>query len=189
VTVTSLNTLLVFLLGFGVLGATRGPKHEIWTLGGITLTMLFLSLGGVDIVKQLPVRIASGFLAVSGNQDGSNNAAAHPLSEPWTIIMLWLGTIALVVIAYAMGQKFGKEEKTRDFGSYMGGFLMGAINGACICLFLFSQGGFQNVNIQFPDGQMARTTIAPLIIIGLFVVGVAFVATRPKPASSSGGGK
>lgn len=185
-TIESINTLLVFLIAFGAIGVARGRQREIWTLGGITLTMLFLALGGVDIIKQLPVRVASGFLAMSGNQDGSNNAAAHPLQEPWTVVVLWVGTITLVAVAYLMGQKFGQNEATRDFGSYVGGLVMGAINGACICLFLFSQGGFHDVSIKFPDAQMARNTITPLILVGIAVVVIGIVATtRPKPASKT----
>lgn len=186
-TISSLNTFLVFLIAFGSIGLSRGYKREIWTLGGVSLTLIFLFLGGVDIVQQLPVRIFAGILSVSGNQDGSNNAAAHPLQEPWTVIMLWLGTVLLVGLAYLMGQKFSKTESPRDFGSYAGGFVMGAINGALICMFLFSQGGFTNVSIQFPDGQMARSMVTPLILVGAVVVFIAIVATmRPKPASSGG---
>jgi hypothetical protein len=177
-----LDTLLVFLIAFGAIGLARGPKREIWTLGGITLTMLFLALGGIEVIKQLPVRVASGFLAMSGNQDGSNYAAAHPLQTPWTMIMLWLGTIGLVAISFLMGQKFGgPPEKTREIGSYLGGLVMGMINGACICVFLFSQGGFSSITIQFPDGQTARNIIAPLILIGIAGVAIGFAAMRPKP--------
>ncbi|MBA3826986.1 MAG: hypothetical protein H0X24_24225 [Ktedonobacterales bacterium] len=184
-TVSALNTLLVFLIGFGAIGLARGPRQEIWTLGGITLTILFLTLGGLDIIKQLPVRIASGFLSVSGNQDGSNSVAAHPLQDPWTTVMLWIGTLGLVGVSYLMGQfGKGKKDEKRDFGNYFSGFLLGMINGACVCIFLFSQGGFKDVVIQFPTGAASRTTIAPLLLVGLVVVIIAIAASRPKPADT-----
>ncbi len=187
-TVSSLNTLLIFLIGFGSIGVARGPRREIWTLCGITVAILFLSLGGVEIVKQLPIRVAAGFLAMSGNQDASNSTASHPMGDPWPGIMLWVSTLALVAIAYLMAL-LGKKEEKRDFGNYASGFLMGALNGAFICVFLFSQGGFNDLTIKFPDGPTARTVIAPLILIGLAVVFIAIMAMRPKPASSSGSGK
>ena len=185
-TISSVNTLLIFLVGFGVFGLTRGPEREIWTLGGVALTMLLLFFGGSAIFEQLPVRIMSGVLALAGNQDGSNSAAAHPLQQPWTLIVLWLVTAALVFLAYFMGYKFAKPNDNRDFGNYAGGFVMGAINGAFICIFLFSQGGFQNLNIQFPDGTLTRTSIAPLILVGIVVTIIAITLTTRGKAASGG---
>ncbi len=185
-TISSIETLSVFLLGFGIFGCVRGPEREVWTLGGITMTMLLLFFGGTTIFEQLPLRVAAGFMALVGNQAGSNDLAAHPLQAPWTTVMLVCGTVALVLLAYVMGQKFGKPTATRDFGNFVSGFVMGALNGTFICVFLFSQGGFQaGINIQFPDGVLTRTSIVPLILVGIVVTLIAIGLSSRKPVGKT----
>jgi hypothetical protein len=183
-TITSVETLIFFVCGFGIFGCARGPEREVWTLGGITMTMLLLFFGGTSVFEQLPLRVGAGLLAMIGNQSGSNSLVAHPLQAPWTTVMLVIGTAGLVLLAYTVGQKFGKSPSTkRDFGSLASGFVMGALNGTFICVFLFSQGGFQaGINIQFPDGGLTRTSIVPLILGGIVVtlIAVGLSSRRPK---------
>ncbi len=185
-TITSVETLIFFVFGFGVFGGVRGPQREVWTLGGITLTMLLLFFGGTGILEQLPLRIGAGLLSMVGNQSGSNSLAAHPLQAPWTIVMLVLGTASLILLSYVVGQKFGKSPPAkRDFGNVASGFVMGAINGTFICVFLFSQGGFQaGLNIQFPDGGLTRDSIVPLIISGIIITLIALGLSSRKAKTS-----
>lgn len=182
-TVSAVETLLVFLCIFGAVGAARGPEREVWTLGGITLTVLLLYFGGATIIEQLPVRFTASFLALVGNQAGSDGFAAHPLLAPWTMIMLWIGTASLITLAFGMGQRFGKN-KPKVFSEHAAGFVMGALNGLFIAVFLFNEGGFQvGLHIQFPDGLLTRTIIAPVIMVGVVITVVTLFARR-SPAKS-----
>lgn len=183
-TVSAVETLLLFLGIFGAMGAARGPEREVWTLGGITLTVLLLFYGGAMIIEQLPVRLLAGVLALMGNQSGSNGIAAHPLAAPWTLAMLWLGTASLIALAYWMGQRFGKN-KPKVFSEHAAGFLMGALNGLFIAVFLFNEGGFQvGLHIQFPDGLLTRTIIAPVIMVGVIITVITLFA-RKNPAKTA----
>ena len=179
---SSLQTLIVFLCIFGIIGASRGPGREVWTMGGIVLTALLLLFGGTPVFEQLPLRIAAAVMSLAGNQNGSNSMAAHPLGEPWTTLMLWLVVGCLIILSYAIGQRFGTS-KTDSFGAVIAGFVMGAINGLVIAVFVF-QNGLSSLSIQFPDGLLTRSIILPIIMVGVGLAVIA-VATRKqtKPAA------
>lgn len=187
-TINSVETLIVFLCIFGIWGSIRGPEREVWTLGGITLAMFFLFFGGDTMFEQLPVRLVAGLASIVGNQSGSNYLSAHPLQQPWTLMMLWLATLGLVTLAYCMGFRFANvaANRSRDFGNIVSGFVMGALNGLFICVFLFSQGGMQaGLNIQFPDSVLTRTTIAPLILVGIVITIIAVALSSRSPAKKT----
>jgi hypothetical protein len=180
-TINAIETLLVFLCIFGTVGAARGPHQELITLVGIAMTLALLNFGGTDIVQHLPTRLLAGVASLLNNQSGSDYLSQHPWPDPWPTIMLWVGTIGLVALSYFMGTRFGQskgETANRDFGSVAMGFLIGALNGVFICVFLFSQGGLQaNVSIQFPDSNLTRGTIAPLILLGVVLTIIAIAVT------------
>jgi hypothetical protein len=186
-TITSVETLIVFLIGFGIFGCVRGPEREMWTLGGITMTMLLVFFGGTSLFEQLPLRVAAGITSLIGDQEGSNSIASHPLQAPWTIIMLVVCVAGLVVLSYVAGQRFGKAPpEKRDFGNLATGLLVGALNGTCIGVFLFSQGGFQaGINIQFPDSGLTRSSIVPLILVGIVVMVIAVSVAARKPRTGT----
>ncbi len=176
-TVSATITLLVFIAIFGVIGAVRGPGREVWTLVGMMVTAVLL-LFGRSPIEQLPVRIASGLLALAGNQNGSNDAAAHPLRAPWTIMMLWLVAIACISASYVMGQRFGKD-KPATFGEYIAGGMMGALSGLIIAFFLFSQGGLSALSIQFPNGVLTGSTAVPIIVMAVIIAFIALFSRKP----------
>ncbi|HKD75107.1 MAG TPA: hypothetical protein VKB76_06405 [Ktedonobacterales bacterium] len=181
-TVSSTITLLVFLSIFGVIGAVRGRNREVWTLVGVGVTAGVL-LFDYSTIEQLPVHIVSGILALAGNQNGSNDAAAHPLGAPWTIIMLLLAAIALISVSYLMGQRFGKG-KPETFGDYVGGAMMGALSGLIIAGLVFSQGGLSALSIQIPNGMLTRSTAVMIILVVVIVAFVAIFSSRKSAAKS-----
>jgi membrane protein DedA with SNARE-associated domain len=181
-TVSSTITLILFLAIFGVIGAIRGKDREVWTLVGVGMTAIVLLLG-YPTIEQLPVHIVSGILALAGNQNGSNDAAAHRLGAPWTTIMLLLAAIAFISIAYMMGQRFGKG-KPETFGEYVGGAMMGALSGLIIAVLVFSQGALSALSIQIPNGMLTRSSAGPIIVIALIVAGIAFFSNRKSAAKS-----
>ncbi len=184
-TITSVETLIFFVSIFGIIGAVRGPNREIWTVGGVTLTLIFLFFGGVTILEQLPVRIIAGSMALVGNQSASNSVSAQPLQAPWTYVWLWLATIALLALAFHMGQRFGKG-KPATIGECISGFAMGTLNGLFISVFLFNESGLRAaLSIQFPDSLLTRTSIVPLVLVGVAISLVAIATRRSSGPSSS----
>jgi hypothetical protein len=88
--------------------------------------VLLLAYGGATIIEP-------GVLALAGNQPGSDSLAAHPLQAPWTLVMLWLGAVGLVLLAYAMGRRFAAIGPKAP-GEHAAGFLTGALNGLFIAV-------------------------------------------------------
>lgn len=174
--VSSVETLIVFLGIFGIIGAVRGPGREVWTLCGVVLTAILLLFGGVPILQQLPLRLAAALLTLTGNQTGSTDLVAHPLGAPWTNIMLWLVVLGLLAVSYLIGQRFGAA-KSESFLSTIVGFAMGALNGLVIAVFIF-QNGLAPLNVQFPDGLMTRNGLAPFIFV---IAGIALIALVVRP--------
>jgi hypothetical protein len=184
-TISAVETLIVFVSIFGIIGAVRGPSREIWTVGGVTVTLVFLFFGGAAIFEQLPVRLLSGAMALVGNQGSSNSVAAHPVQAPWTYIWLWVATAGLIVLSYLMGNRFGGADHPKTPGAYVSGFAMGMMSGLFIAVFLFNDSGLTAaIDIQFPDGLLTRTSIVPLILIGLVIVLVAII-TRQSAGNSA----
>lgn len=183
-TVSAAQTLVAFLAIFGIVGSVRGPAREVWTLGGVTLTVVLLSFGGATFFEQLPVHFGAAFMSLIGDQASSADIAAHPWQSPGTVVMLLVATVALVTLAYLMGQAFGKEQPT-TFGERVAGFVMGAINGVFIALFLFNQKDLQpGLNIQFPSGLLTRSSVVPLVLVGVIIAIIAITNRRQaKPAS------
>lgn len=185
-TVSSFQTLLVFIGIFGVIGVVRGPNREIWTVCGMGLTALLLLFGGVPIFEQFPLRVVSGLLAMAGNQSGSNDMAAHPLVAPWTSICLYLAVGGLVSLAYLLGAKRGTpRDKDAGLGDYVAGGIMGAINGLIIAAFIFQNGFGSGVNIQFPDGLLTRTSVVPVILVAVICAIFALSTSARKPEKTA----
>jgi|GEM_PF-2775158 len=186
-TIAPSQTLLVLLVGVGCYGAVRGPYREIWTVGGMALLAIFLNFGGLPLLKQLPVHFAASIQALSGDQHASNETAAHPIGEPWTIISLWVCTLALILLAYTLGHVLGKPKgKEQNAGEMFGGFILGAINGLIISVFVFQSSFSSSVNIQFPDGTSTRGLIIPLILFSICAA-IYAITIRKKPAAAKSG--
>ena len=185
--INSTETLIVFLAVFGIWGVVRGKEREIWTVCTIALMMLFLAVGdGTDFIRKLPIHFASSIMSLVGDQTGSTNLAKQSLPDGVALTILWIAVIGLVALAYFIGYRGGNQSpefSKRSVGSHVAGFFMGAVNGIFICAFLFSQGGFHlNFSIQFPDGDLTRNIIGPLILGGFVLTLIALAISSRKTA-------
>ncbi len=185
-TISSFQTLLVFLSIFGIIGFVRAIYQEVWTLVGVALTLILLFFSGNTFFEQLPLHIWAGILSLSGNQSASDSAVSHKMGEPWTGVMLIISLVVLVTLSYLVGGLIGGKQKITTFGEHFFGGFMGALSGILIGIFVFSQPVLQSgLVIQFPTYDLTKNGVAPYILIAFFVGAVAFgVSKLPKPASS-----
>lgn len=174
--VSSFQTLILILAVFGFIGAMRGPRKEIWTLGGLTLTALLLLIAGQSFFMQLPNHMLSGMQSMLGDQQGSNETFKHPMSAPGTYLTLWISVLGLAALSYYIGQRIEKNTKLKQtFGVFVSGFVIGMINGLLIAAFVFGQNGLNNMSIQFPDAVLTRSATVPLIIFGFIAAIIAMI--------------
>lgn len=184
-TISAVQTLIVFFCIFGIVGGIRGPNREVWTLVGVTLTLLLLYFGGPAFIDQLPVRLGSGTMALLGNQSASDSLARQQVKDPWASAIVLAAAVGLIALDYYIGNRFGGKEAPKTLGERTAGFIMGALSGTFIALFVFRQGGFyKDLLIQFPNEDLAQQSAVPLIIAGLVIVIIA-IAMRRQATSAS----
>ena len=176
--ITSVQSLVVFFCVFGVIGAVRGPQREVWTLVGVALILALLYFAGPTFFTQLPLRLGSGVMSLLGNQDASDGLFKQQVASPWADLILLMALGGLISLAYYMGNRFGGKNDPKDVGERASGFIMGALTGTFIALFVFSQNIFQDLRIQFPNGDQARQGLIPLIVISLIIVVIALSMRR-----------
>ncbi len=131
-TISSPQTLIVFFSMFGIIGSLRGPSREVWTLGGISLTLALFTFAGQQFFSQLPLRLGAGAMSLIGNQAASDSINHQELSGIWANLLLLAGLTALIALSYYMGNHFGGKAPPKDFGEHVAGFILGALNGTFI---------------------------------------------------------
>lgn len=129
-----LYVLLPALFLGGVNGLRRGWKDELWTLGGLLVTLAIVSRP--DMLLPVVERVISVFLRAGQEligRDTSGPSFAFPDAvRPWIVL---LAAALLAAGSYTVGRLLGKGEIGRGVWRIIG-FLIGGVNVAGIAIWL-----------------------------------------------------
>lgn len=141
----------VLLLG-AITGLRRGWKDELWTCGGLLLTVWLVSRPDTLLVPAIE-RVISVFLRAGqeliGRDTSGPSFAFSPDVRPWVVVLAFL---VLASLSYSIGRLIGKGETGKGPWKLLGG-LIGGLNFVIMVTWAASQFAARR-----PDG-LARLTI------------------------------
>jgi len=198
--------LVAIVIG-AIAGARRGWMREVITCAMMLTTVLFLSLGGGDLIAGLfthgfggtasahplasppiPYAPLSGGGGGSGSLPVGTSSGSGP-SSPADCSFGLMGQFisnaifaGMTWISYRVGSRYGKPPTNSNHR--LAGMLPGAVNGAAIMFFL-SRTIFhgQDIVLMSPTGVSARGTFSVVIALGFLalfaLLVIAAIARRP----------
>jgi len=208
--------LLMLLVG-AVVGFWRGWVREVITCTIILATLLFLTLGGADLLANLlggrglglvPTASAHPLYPAGGGNPsggglpgqppapGTSGSVSASTACPTNVNAQALGTLifaGMTWFAYRMGTRFGSPPSSR--GQRWAGVIPGAVNGGAIAYWVsrtLLPG--QQIIVQSPSSGVTVALLPLVFGFGLLaLLAILFIASQTgkgaKPGGGSGAGK
>lgn len=197
-----IQCFVLFIVLFAAIGARRGWNREVIACAFILGTVMFLSLGGLNLIDQLLSNglistasakglMPSGGIPPSGSGVGAGALAATPapasdatascpplvkspiLSSLIFGGMSWLG--------YRVSAKYGQPPKSSNHR--IAGIMPGAINGAAIAYYVSSAILPGQVTVQTPTSATTANFLP--LVFGVGLIGLLLVVFIASQASKS----
>jgi hypothetical protein len=183
-TITSSECFFVIVLITAFIGLWRGWVREVITTAVLLGVVLFLMLGGTEILYQfIFVNLANAFKALfgGGSVTAANSSSASPLSDQANFFFSMTTFVVLTGLGYLVGHRAGKPPATAV--GRLTGIIPGIVNGAAVVFYTTHSILPQlNVNIESPDATTASNSLPIVFGIALAGVVVVLIALSSKKA-------
>lgn len=184
-TITSGECFFVIVLITAFIGLWRGWMREVITTAILLGIVLFLMLGGTNILYQfIFVNLANAFKALfgGGTVAASDSSSATPLSSQANVLFSTAAFVVLTGFGYLVGHRAGKPPAAP--AHRLTGVIPGIVNGAAVVFYITHSILQQqlNVNIASPDATTAGNSLPVVFGIALAGVVVVLIAISSKKA-------
>lgn len=179
--ITSSECFFVIILTAAFLGLWRGWIREVITTAILLGVILFLLLGGADVLYRfIFVNLADAFKALGGgtvSTPGSDNVAPPSSQTDFLFSLVTFG--GLTGVGYLVGHKAGRPPTTATHR--LTGIIPGAVNGASV-VFYATRNIIPNMNVdvQSPDASTVSNYFPVIFGIALLAVIVILIALSTK---------
>jgi hypothetical protein len=179
--ITSSECFFVIILTAAFLGLWRGWIREVITTAILLGVILFLLLGGADVLYRfIFVNLADAFKALGGgavSTPGSDTVAPPSSQTDFLFSLLTFG--GLTGVGYLVGHKAGRPPTTATHR--LTGIIPGAVNGAAV-VFYATRNIIPNlsVSVQSPDASTVSNYFPIIFGIALLAVVVILIALSTK---------
>lgn len=177
--ITSSECFFVIILAAAFIGLWRGWVREVITTAILLGVILFLMLGGSDVIYRfIFVNLIDAFRALGGGST-SGNTSPPPASAQGDFLFSLLTFGGLTAVGYLVGHKAGKPPTTATHR--LTGIVPGAVNGAAV-VFYATRNLIPNLNlsVQSPDSGTATNYLPVIFGIALLAVLVILIALSAK---------
>jgi hypothetical protein len=179
--ITSSECFFVIILTAAFIGLWRGWIREVITTAILLGVILFLLLGGSDVIYRfIFVNLVDAFKALfGGGVSASNSNPAAPPSTQSDFVFTLLTFGGLTTVGYLVGHRAGKPPTSATHR--LTGIIPGAVNGAAI-VFYATRNIIPNVdvNVQSPDASTVGSYLPVIFGIALLAVIVILIALSSK---------
>ena len=179
--ITSSECFFVIVLTAAFIGLWRGWVREVITTAILLGVILFLMLGGSDVIYRfIFVNLIDAFKALGGSTvSASNSASAPPGTTQSDFLFSVLTFGGLTAVGYLVGHKAGKAPTTATHR--LAGLIPGTVNGAAL-VFYATRNIIPNVdvNVQSPDSTTVGNYLPIIFGIALLAVVVILIALSTK---------
>lgn len=179
--ITSSECFFVIILTAAFLGLWRGWIREVITTAILLGVILFLLLGGSDVIYRfIFVNLVDAFKALGGgtvSTPGSNTVTPPSSQADFLFTLLTFG--GLTTIGYVVGHKAGKPPTAASHR--ITGVIPGAVNGAAV-VFYATRNIIPNLNlsVQSPNSSTVGYYLPIIFGIALLAVIVILIALSTK---------
>jgi len=182
--ITSSECFFVIILTAAFIGLWRGWVREVITTAILLGVILFLLLGGSDVLYRfIFVNLVDAFRALGGSTvSAPDSGTAAPPSTQADFLFTLLTFGGLTTIGYVVGHKAGKPPTTATHR--LTGVIPGAVNGASV-VFYATRNIIPNVNVDVasPDPTTVSNYLPVIFGIALLAVVVILIALSSKSKS------
>jgi hypothetical protein len=179
--ITPSECFFVIILITAFLGLWRGWIREVVTTAILLGVILFLLLGGSDVLYRfIFVNLVNAFKALGGSTvatPDSNTVAPPSTQADFLFSVLTFG--GLTAVGYLVGHKAGKPPTTATHR--LTGVIPGAVNGAAVVFYATRNiVPNLNVNVQSPNASTVSNYLPVIFGIALLAVVVILIALSTK---------
>ena len=179
--ITSNECFFVIVLTAAFVGLWRGWVREVITTAILLGVILFLLLGGSDVLYRfIFVNLIDAFKALGGSTVSAPGSPTDtPTSAPNDFLFSVLTFGGLTTVGYLVGHKAGKAPTTATHR--LAGLIPGTVNGAAV-VFYATRNIIPNldVNVQSPDSTTVSNYLPVIFGIALLAVVVILIALSTK---------
>ncbi len=179
--ITSSECFFVIILIAAFVGLWRGWVREVITTAILLGVILFLMLGGSDVIYRfIFVNLVDAFKALGTGASASDTSA--PAVPPTDFLFSLLTFGGLTAVGYLVGHKAGKPPTSPIHR--LTGIIPGTVNGASV-VFYATRNIIPNINLDVssPDAATASNYLPVIFGIALFAVVVILIALSSKSKS------
>jgi hypothetical protein len=177
--ITSSECFFVIILTAAFVGLWRGWIREVITTAILLGVILFLMLGGSDVIYRfIFVNLIDAFRALGGGGTTGTTSAPTPSTEgDFFFSLLTFG--GLTTVGYLVGHKAGKPPTSATHR--LTGIVPGAVNGAAV-VFYATRNLIPNLNlsVQSPDSGTVSNYLPVIFGVALLAVLVILIALSAK---------
>ncbi len=177
--ITSSECFFVIILTAAFIGLWRGWVREVITTAILLGVILFLMLGGSDVIYRfIFVNLVDAFRALGGGSASASGSAPQGTAQTdFLFEVLTFG--GLTTVGYLVGHKAGKPPTSATHR--LAGIIPGAVNGAAT-VFYATRNLIPNLNLSVsgPDSGTATNYLPVIFGVALLAVLVILVALSAK---------
>jgi hypothetical protein len=182
--ITSSECFFVIILTAAFIGLWRGWVREVITTAILLGVILFLLLGGSDVIYRfIFVNLVDAFKALGGGAAAANDSGAAASPSTQTDFLFSLLTFGgLTTVGYLVGHKAGKPPTTAMHR--LTGLIPGAVNGASV-VFYATRNIIPNASLSVtsPDANTVNNYLPVIFGIALLAVVIILIALSTKSKS------
>jgi hypothetical protein len=179
--ITSSECFFVIILTAAFLGLWRGWIREVITTAILLGVILFLLLGGSDVLYRfIFVNLVNAFRALGGSTVTTpDSSTVGPPSSQADFLFSLLTFGGLTAVGYVVGHKAGKPPTAASHR--LTGVIPGAVNGAAV-VFYTTRNIIPNLNVsvQGPNASTVGNYLPVIFGIALLAVVVILIALSTK---------
>lgn len=180
--ITSSECFFVIILVAAFIGLWRGWIREVITTAILLGVILFLLLGGADVLYRfIFVNLVDAFKALGGGSVSTGGSTPPPSSPQSDTLFSVLTFGGLTGVGYLVGHRAGKAPTSAIHR--LTGVIPGAVNGAAV-VFYATQHIIPNlsVSVNSPDSATVTNYFPVIFGIALLAVVVILIALSSKKA-------
>ncbi len=182
--ITSSECFFVIILTAAFIGLWRGWIREVITTAILLGVILFLLLGGSDVIYRfIFVNLVDAFRALGGGTASTpDSGSAVPPSTQTDFLFSLLTFGGLTTVGYLVGHKAGKPPTTATHR--LTGLIPGAVNGASV-VFYATRNILPNasLSVSSPDAATVSNYLPVIFGIALLAVVIILIALSSKSKS------